>query len=278
MFARSIILFILILSFVSCSKKDPVYVTDEIKDPYKLYEEGYAAFKKNDFFFANKKFLEAELNFEKPDLAAKSAIMSSFSLYAINFYDDALESLKRYLKNYPADSNVLYAHYLEAIIFFEQIDDEKKDLEPLIQASKKIEFFIKKYPDSVYSTDLKFKKDLIQNQLAAKELYVARYYISIKKWVPAINRLKNIINNYEKTIFVEEALHRLVKIHHHLGLQNEAKEFAKILGYNYNSSEWYEKSYKVLNKNYKIKKINKFKNNKDSVEKNFLDKIIDIIR
>ena len=143
MFARSIILFILILSFVSCSKKDPVYVTDEIKDPYKLYEEGYAAFKKNDFFFANKKFLEAELNFEKPDLAAKSAIMSSFSLYAINFYDDALESLKRYLKNYPADSNVLYAHYLEAIIFFEQIDDEKKDLEPLIQASKKIEFFIK---------------------------------------------------------------------------------------------------------------------------------------
>ena len=278
MFARSIILFILILSFVSCSKKDPVYVTDEIKDPYKLYEEGYAAFKKNDFFFANKKFLEAELNFEKPDLAAKSAIMSSFSLYAINFYDDALESLKRYLKNYPADSNVLYAHYLEAIIFFEQIDDEKKDLEPLIQASKKIEFFIKKYPDSVYSTDLKFKKDLIQNQLAAKELYVARYYISIKKWVPAINRLKNIINNYEKTIFVEEALHRLVEIHHHLGLQNEAKEFAKILGYNYNSSEWYEKSYKVLNKNYKIKKINKFKNNKDSVEKNFLDKIIDIIR
>ena len=119
---------------------------------------------------------------------------------------------------------------------------------------------------------------LIQNQLAAKELYIARYYISIKKWVPAINRLKNIVNNYEKTIFVEEALHRLVETHHHLGLKKEAREFAKILGYNYNSSEWYKKSYKVLNKNYKIEKISSSKSNKESIEKSFLDKIIDIIR
>ena len=278
MLLRSVIIIILVFSFASCSKDSPDYVIEGVKDPYKLYEEGYDAFKKNDFFFANKKFLEAELNFDKPELAAKSAIMSSFSLYAINFYDDALESLKRYLKNYPADKNVLYAHYLEAIIFFEQIDDEKKDLEPLLNANKKIEFFIKKYPDSVYSTDLKFKKDLIQNQLAAKELYIARYYISIKKWVPAINRLKNIVNNYEKTIFVEEALHRLVETHHHLGLKKEAREFAKILGYNYNSSEWYKKSYKVLNKNYKIEKISSSEKNKESIEKTFLDKIIDIIR
>lgn len=277
MLLRSIII-IVFLSLISCSKKDSPYVAEELKDPYKLYQEGFIAFENSNFFFANKKFLDAELNFDKPELAAKSAIMSSFSLYAINFYSEALESLNRFLKNYPADKNVIYAHYLEAIIYFEQIDDEKKDLKPLLEASRKIDFFIKKYPNSDYSTDLKFKKDLIQNQLAAKELFIARYYISIKKWVPAIKRLKIIIDSYDQTIFVEEALHRLVEINYHLGLREEAEEFAKILGYNYNSSEWYQKSYKVLNKDYKIKNLISSKDKKEDIEKNFLDKIIEIFR
>ena len=277
MLLRSIII-IVFLSLMSCSKKDSLYVVEELKDPYKLYQEGFIAFENSNFFFANKKFLDAELNFDKPELAAKSAIMSSFSLYAINFYSEALESLNRFLKNYPADKNVIYAHYLEAIIYFEQIDDEKKDLKPLLEASRKIDFFIKKYPNSDYSTDLKFKKDLIQNQLAAKELFIARYYISIKKWVPAIKRLKIIIASYDQTIFVEEALHRLVEINYHLGLREEAEEFAKILGYNYNSSEWYQKSYKVLNKDYKIKNLISSKDKKEDIEKNFLDKIIEIFR
>jgi len=245
MIFRLIIVIVLIFSFISCSKKEPIYVVEDKKDPYQIYAEGISAFNKNDFFFANKKFSEAELNFEKPELASKAAIMASFSLYAINFYDEALEGLQRFLKNYPADKNIVYAHYLEAIIYFEQIDDEKKDIKPLLEANKKIDFFIKKYPESTYATDLKFKKDLIQNQLAAKELYIARYYISIEKWAPAIKRLKNILNNYDQTIFIEEALHRLVEINYYLGLEKEAKEFAKILGYNYNSSEWYEKSYKI---------------------------------
>ena len=133
MLIRCIIIFIITLSLLSCSKKDPIYVEDEIKDPYELYKEGFDAFENNNYFFANKKFLEAELNFEKPELAAKAAIMSCFSLYAINFYNEALESLNRYLKTYPADNNVIYAHYLEAIIFFEQIDDEK-DIQPLLDA------------------------------------------------------------------------------------------------------------------------------------------------
>ena len=277
MLLRSIII-IVFLSLISCSKKDSPYVAEELKDPYKLYQEGFIAFENSNFFFANKKFLDAELNFDKPELAAKSAIMSSFSLYAINFYSEALESLNRFLKNYPADKNVIYAHYLEAIIYFEQIDDEKKDLKPLLEASRKIDFFIKKYPNSDYSTDLKFKKDLIQNQLAAKELFIARYYISIKKWVPAIKRLKIIIASYDQTIFVEEALHRLVEINYHLGLKEEAEEFAKILGYNYNSSEWYQKSYKVLNKDYKIKNSISSRDKKEDIEKNFLDKIIKIFR
>ena len=195
--------------------------------------------------------------------------MSSYALYGINFYEEALESLDRYLMKYRADKKVIYAHYLIAIIHYEQISDEKKDLKPLIDAQREIDFFLKKYPESDYSLDLKFKKDLILNQLAAKELYVAKYYITTQKWVPAMNRLKIIVKNYEKTIFIEEALHRLVEINYHIGLEEEAKKYAKILGYNYNSGEWFEQSYKILNKDYKIRKKAKIKK-----DESFFKKII----
>ena len=276
MLLRLLLIVILFISLSSCSKDEPIYQPSEKISPYVLYKEAYKAFEKNDYFYANKKFSEAELNFEDVRLAAKSAIMASFSLYGISFYDQALENLKRYLKTYPADKNIIYAHYLEAVIYFEQISDEKKDLKPLLNADKKIDFFVKKYPDSDYAIDLRFKKDLIQNQLAAKELFVAKYYISTQKWVPAINRLKMIVNKYDKTIFIEEALHRLVEIHYHLGLTREAKKYAKILGYNYNSSEWFQQSYKILNKNYNIKK--NVKKKEDKKEKNFLKKILKIIK
>ena len=196
--------------------------------------------------------------------------MSCFSLYGINLYNEAVENLERYLKTYPADNNVMYANYLLAVIYFEQINDEKKDLKPLLKANDKIEFFIEKYPNTDYATDLMFKKDLIINQLAAKELFIAKYYISIQKWVPAINRLKIIVEKYDKTIFIEEALHRLVEIHYHLGLENEAKKYANILGYNYNSREWFEQSYKLLNKNYEIKKVIK---NDDGLFKKILKRL-----
>ena len=265
------------LIVISCSKdKKVVYQQSEKVDPFAIYKEGLEAFEINDYFYASKKFSEAELNFENVELAAKSAIMSSFSLYGINFYTEALENLERYLKKYPSDKFVIYAHYLIAIIYFEQISDEKKDLEPLVKANNKIDFFIKSYPNSEYAIDLKFKKDLIQNQLAAKELFVARFYISTKKWVPAINRLKIIVNDYDQTIFIEEALHRLVEINYHLGLEDEANKYAKILGYNYNSSEWFEQSYKILNKDYKIKKNKDFL--KSNSEKSFINKILKKIR
>ena len=252
MFFKTLKILIITFLLISCSSpnKDFVYKPLEALDPYKLYEEGLTAFKKNDFFYANKKFSEAELNFKLVELAAKSSIMSSYSLYGINYYDEALENLERYLKVYPADKYVIYAHYLSALIHYEQISDEKKDLQPLLDANEKINYFINKYPKSEYTIDLKFKKNLIENQLAAKELYVAKYYISTQKWVPAINRLRIIVDEYDKTIFIEEALHRLVEIHYYLGLENEAKKYAKILGYNYNSSEWFKQSYKVFNKNY----------------------------
>ena len=273
MFSRLLIILSLVFSLYSCSKDKVIYESTEKVDPYIVYKEGLEAFEKNDFFFASKKFTEAELNFEVVDLAAKAAVMSSFSLYGINFYTQAIENLERYLKTYPSDKNVIYAHYLIAVIYFEQITDEKKDLKPLLDAEKKIKFFLRKFPNSEYAIDLRFKKDLIQNQLAAKELFVAKYYVSIQKWVPAINRLKIIVKKYDKTIFIEEALHRLVEIHYHLGLEDEAKKYAKILGYNYNSSRWFEESYKILNNDYEIKKI-ELKDKKKKNDENFFKKIL----
>ena len=214
-------------------------------------------FEKNDFFFANKKFTEAELNFTDVNLAAKSAIMASYSLYGINFYDEAIDCIERFTSTYPSDKKLIYAEYLKAVIFFEQMSDEKKDIEPLLNASKQIEIFLDKYPNSDYAIDLRFKRNLIVNQLAAKELYIAKYYISVQKWIPAINRLKTIVNKYDKTIFIEEALHRLVEINYYLGLKKESEKYAKILGYNYNSSQWYQQSYKILNKKYVLKQTKK---------------------
>jgi outer membrane protein assembly factor BamD len=278
MFFRVALLIIIVFTLLSCSKnKEVLYEPTSKVNPYTIYNEAMESFNKNDFYFANKKFTQAELNFKNINLAAKAAIMSSFCLYSINFYDEAVENLNRFLKLYPADKNIIYAHYLIAVIYFEQISDEKKDLKPLLNADEKIDFFIKNYPETDYSLDLKFKKNLIQNQLAAKEAYIARYYISVKKWVPAINRLKVILEKYDETVFVEEALFRLVEIHYYLGLEDEAKSYAKILGYNYNSSEWFAKSYKILNKNYNLKK--EFYTKKTKIEKKgFLNKIIDKIK
>ena len=276
MIRKIFLFFILVFFLTACSKKENLeYEKSKRIDPYLVYKEALEAFDRKDYFFASKKFDEAELNFSNTELAAKSSIMSSYSLYGINFYKEAEENLKRFFEIYPANKNKKYANYLLAVIYYEQIQDEKKDLKPLLKAEKQIDLFIKKYPNSEYATDLKFKRDLIQNQLAAKELYIAKYYINVKKWVPAINRLKKIINKYEKTVFIEEALHRLVEIHYHLGLEEEAKKYANILGYNYNSSKWYEQSYKIFNENYKPVII-KNKLNKEKKESLF-KKIIDIV-
>ena len=279
MILRIILIFILTFNLYSCLKKDQViYEPQKEENAYNLYKEGMEAFEKNDFFFASKKFSEAELNFKNIEFAAKSSIMSAYSLYGINFYDEALENLNRYLKMYPANKNVVYAHFLIANIYFEQINDEAKDIDPLLKAYDKVNFFLDKYPKTDYAIDLKFKKDLIENQLAAKEMYIAKYYISVKKWVPAINRLKLILKKYEDTVFIEEALHRLVEIHYHIGLEEEANKYASILGYNYNSGEWFKQSYKVLNKEYKItKKINTNNKNKED-NKSLIKKIIKMIK
>ena len=256
-----ILLFSIFIIF-SCSKKEPEALSTPSNqdEAIKVYREGLKDLEDGQFFLARKKFDQSESLLPQTQWAAKSALMSSFCLYSMNFYDDAILNLKRFTKTYPADANIDYANYLIAISYYEQILDEDKDIEPLILSKNEIEKFLDKYPNTDYALDLKFKLDLIINQMAAKELSIARYYIKNEKWIPAINRLKVIVEKYDKTIFIEEALFRLVEIYYRIGLVDEAKAAASMLGYNYNSSEWYERSYKILNKNYQpviIKKENK---------------------
>ena len=266
---QKLIYFILIIFLtLSCSKEYlelNVPVTEE--KAFVIYREAVDAMNKGDNFYASKKFSEAETILPTIELSAKASLMSSYCLYLINFYPEAIASLERHIKQYPADKNIAYAHYLVAIIFYEQILDEKKDINPLLKSKKKIEFFLKNYPNTDYALDLKFKMDLIINQLAAKEMYVAKYYISTQKWIPAVNRLKIIVEEYSETVFIEEALHRLVEVYYRVGLVEEAKNAAAILGYNYNSSEWYDESYRILNKSYKKLKKKDIKKNEGLIKR-----------
>ena len=270
-----LILFFSTLLFFSCSKKEAsVSSTPSTQEEaIKVYEEGLKFLEDGQYFYARKKFDQSESLLPQTQWAAKSALMSSYCLYSNNFYDEAILNLKRFIKTYPADTNIDYAHYLIAISYYEQILDEDKDIRPLILSKKTIEDFLKKYPNTDYAMDLKFKLDLIINQLAAKELSIARYYIKNEKWIPAINRLKVIVEKYDKTIFIEEALFRLVEIYYRIGLDDEAKAAASMLGYNYNSSEWYERSYKILNKNYQPVKVKK-ENEEGSLVRRTLKKIL----
>ena len=270
---RLIILSFLILLLFSCTKtevkdSEPPSTKQEAMD---IYKDALSSMEEGQYLIASEKFDQSESLLPQTEWAAKSALMSSYCLYTISFYDEAILNLKRFKKLYPADPNIDYASYLIAVIYYEQILDEKKDIEKLIFTKDAIEDFLKKYPNTDYAMDLKFKLDLVINQMAAKEISIARFYIQNEKWIPAINRLKIVVEKYDKTIFVEEALFRLVEIYYRIGLIDEAKAAASLLGYNYNSSEWYEKSYTVLNKNYKPIQIQDKEENKlvDRIKKIF---------
>jgi len=261
MIKNLLILLLSILILSSCTKKNEIVISEVAEDEIamKTYQEAVAALKEGDAFYAAKKFKEVESLMTQYKWASKASLMASYADYSRNAYASAIFSLERHLSNYPADENIPYAHYLMAMCYYEQILDEKKDLAPLLKAKEKFEFIMNTYPDTDYGTDARFKLDLIIDQLAAKEMSVARFYMKTEKWIPALNRLKLVVDEYDRTIFVEEALHRLVEVYYRLGLLEEAKHAAAILGYNYTSGDWYEKSYKIFNKKYKPKKVKKKK-------------------
>ena len=262
-----IFLFIYIIFIVSCSKDkskvDQVLLEQDIEaEMIVAYKEGMKQLEKGDALYASRKFDEAEILFPQSIWAAKASLMSAYALYSQNYYDDAIFNLERHIKNYPKDKDLVYAHYLIAICYFEQLYDEKKDLKPLVKAREKFEHILKKYPNTDYAIDAKWKMGLIVDQMAAKEMYIGRYYMKMEKWIAAINRFKFVVKYYDTTVYIEEALHRLVEIYYKIGLVEDAQKVAATLGYNYGSGEWYKNSYRIFNKSYKTAKITKKK--KDS--------------
>jgi outer membrane protein assembly factor BamD len=269
---RIFIFFIFLVLCSSCSKEEQINKST-IKGKsldhqvLKAYEEGIEALEGGDVLYAAKKFNEAETLFPQGKWASKSALMAAYSYYTQDYYGDAIAELERFIKVYPLHKNLDYAYYLLAICYYEQIVDEKKDLQSIIKAKKNFQFIIKNYPNTQYALDSEFKIDLINDILAAKEMYIGRYYFDKKKWIPAINRFRTVVDDYDTTIYAEEALHRLVEVYYTIGLIDESEKYAKLLGYNYQSSKWYENSYSLFNKNYKVRKKKRSKTYKKKSSK-----------
>ena len=276
---KFLIFLFLVLLMNSCSQEKKevsvIKTSTQNQELATIYNEAYNALEERDPYFAAKKFLEAELLFPQSKWAAKSALMASYSFYMQNYYVEALANLERYLNTYPSDQNISYAHYLIAICYYEMIEDEKRDSEPLNEAKKKFNFILKEYPNSEFSLDSKFKLNLINDILASKEMYLGRHYIKKKKWIAAINRFKYVLTEFDQTIFIEEALHRLVEINYKIGLLEESQKYASLLGYNYLSSDWYKKSFKVFNRNYEAKIYKEIKKDKKKGIINKFKKLFD---
>lgn len=250
-----IFLFFFILS---CSKKvENTTTLNEVNletQMIEIYNQAMEELKRGDVIYAGKKFSEAEMLYPQSIWAPRAVLMSAYGYFSQGYYSDAINDLERFITKYKNHPDIDYAYYLLALCHYDQIVDEKKDMKEIVDAKKYFEFIIRNYPDTEYAYDSKFKLELIVEIMASKEMYLARYYVEREKWIPAINRFKKVVNEYDKTIYVEEALHRLVEIHYKLGLEKEATNYASLLGYNYQSSKWYESSYKILNKKYVSRK------------------------
>ena len=266
-----VIFIISFLLLISCSKenvKKSVIKEKSLDLQVKeAYEEGIENLESGDVLFAAKKFNEAEILFPQSEWAPKSILMAAYAYYTQDYYEDTIIELQRFIKLYPNHKNLSYAYYLLGISFYEQIVDEKKDLQSIVNAKKYFNIVITNFPNSEYAIDSEFKIDLINDILASKEMYLARYYFQKKKWIPSINRFRTVVDDYDTTIYTEEALHRLVEIYFMLGLNDESEKYAQLLGYNYQSSRWYEKSYSIFNKNYKTPKIKSEKKNNKLLKK-----------
>ena len=271
MYLKNILILFLIIFFSSCTKsnikKSVINEKSLNTQVLEAYKEGMESLKQGDVLFAAKKFNEVEILYPQSQWAPKSSIMAAYAYYSEDYYDDAISELDRLIRVYPKFKHMDYVYYLLGISHYEQIVDEKKDLQSLVNAKKNFDYLIKNYPTSEYALDAAFKNDLIDDILAAKQMYIGRYYFERKKWIAAINRFRVVVDEYDTTIYTEEALHRLVEIYYIIGLPDEAKKFANLLGYNYKSSKWYEKSYFIFNKEYEqnIERIKKEKDKNNSI-------------
>jgi outer membrane protein assembly factor BamD len=264
---KFLLFIVLSLLIFSCSKKEQINQST-IKEKnlqsqvLETFIEGKEALDGGDVLFAAKKFTEVQVMFPQSIWAPHSNLMAAYAYYSQDYYFDATQELEIFLRKYPKHSNVDYAYYLMAICYYEQIVDEKKDLNSVLKSKEYFEIVIDQFPSTDYALDSKFKLEFVMDILASKEMYLGRYYLKKKKWIAAINRFKTVLEEYDTTIYIEEALHRLVEVHYLIGLKEEAKKYASVLGYNYESSQWYENTYALFDKRYEINQKKFLKENK----------------
>lgn len=260
---RVIFYFLLILTIFSCSKKEAkksiIFEKSQEDQMIEAYKKGLEELNSGDVIYAARKFNEVEIIYPQSIWAPRASLMAAYSYYSQSYFDDSIIELNRFLKKYPNHTNKDYAYYLLGLSYYDQMIDETKDTQIIYKAKNYFEKVVNDYPNTDFALDSEFKLELIKELLAAKEMYIARYYLDREKWIPALNRFKLVVTDYDDTIFIEEALFRLVEIYYKIGLNEEANAAAALLGYNYNSSEWYKRSYKILNKDYAETKIVKSK-------------------
>lgn len=238
--------FFLIILF-SCSKNDNLIKKPEKVLPLNiLYKKAYLAFENSEGEEAIKLFQKVETNYSYSEWAPKATLMITYIYYDSAEYPQAIKYANKFKKNYQGNASISYAEYIIALCLYEEINVISKDQTNSNLAKRQFEKIIKKYPNSFYAEDAKYKIDLINEQLAGKHMYLARYYMEKSKWTAAILRLKIIEKEYANTVYIEEALHRFVEIYYKLGNIKEAKKYASLLGYNFNHSDWYKKTYKII--------------------------------
>ena len=268
---------LIILIFQSaCSKKEERISVIEEKglelQMIEAYNKGMEELDRNDVIYAARKFNEAESLYPQSIWAPRAALMAAYAYYSQQYYSDTIFELEKFLDKYKNHPRRDYAHYLLALCHYNQIVDEKRDLQEIIYAKQLFELIIAKYPNTDFAIDATYKLEFIEETLAAKEMHIARYYMKREKWIPAINRFKIVVDNFDTTIYVEEALHRLVELYYKIGLLDESRKYAKLLGYNYKSGTWYSASYNLLEK----KNPNLLKKSQTNKEKSILKKFKNI--
>ena len=248
--AALVLLPLLLLPAAGCAgkkvKSDTAYVARDVNTLYGLARE---RMERNDYDQSAALFAEVERQHPYSIWARRAQLMSSFSYYMAQKYTDAISSSQRFLTIHPGNEHAPYASYLIAMSYYQQIADVTRDQKITQQAQDAFNELVRRYPQSRYAADARLKLDLINDHLAGKEMEVGRFYQRSGQWLAAVGRFRAVVDKYQTTSHTPEALERLVETYLNLGMPGEASKAAAVLGANYPGSKWYDRSYKLIQRN-----------------------------
>lgn len=253
------------VSACSSSNKPKAQVEEDVDT---LYNRAASALDQGDYATATRSFEEVERQHPYSAWATQAQLMAAFSSYQDQRYDEAVLALDRFIQLHPGNKDVDYAYYLKALCYYEQISDVRRDQEMTQEALEALDALVSRFPESQYSRDATLKRDLTLDHLAGKEMEIGRYYLNRGHINAAINRFRTVVQKYQTTTHVAEALHRLVEAYLTLGMTEEATQVAAVLGYNYPGSPWYKQSYELLDEKSRARILD---------ERSFVDQTIDSI-